>query len=740
MIFKSEIFKNILKFKLIHTIVLFLFIYFITTTQWFMALNNYIYDLFLFVNPYKQQQKEIVVVGIDDKSINHIGSWPWKREVYAKFLDKIFEDGPQIVAFYLAFHNYYDKQTDQLFINTLKRYPTIIIHAHLTSKFSTDNPFWVELSKTSILGHNIFSVDKDQVVRKQFLFANQTPSFAMAILKYCKPDIYRFYESKCNSQQQTLIIPINYKRPIDKFEKVSFTDVLDGKIEKGFFKDKIVIVGTNSKSIAEERVTPFTRNQKGGSTGAANVVYIQAQILDSLMNFPELKYLDAAKELVVVGILLFLVLNFFYRLGIVRQIVLTFIVLPSLFCLVSLISLIEFNLWVSPLPFLLTILMSFLVVLINNIAATSRVLDKYINELSSKANAKGLVTESSIDSKLESLKGLTDHITADKNLLETVLISVSSIIMLFDHEGAIIYTNSPNYNEGFNINNLSEEINLNEIKEITRNDKYYKRRISLKGGYFNFIITPAKGDCFVGILNDVTDMVRMSEMKSDMLRMLSHEFKTPLATILLCSDCLEQLSDQDTNRKYIQRIISQTEFLEEMIDSFLSLNKLEVSDYEIHREKVDFKLFITGIIDNLSEIALNKSITITHNYNTEIKDLAIDHKYMFIAIKNLIDNAIKYSPEKTIIIVTITDQEGYILVSIKDQGYGMSKEAVTKLFNKFYRVKTQQTKQVKGTGLGLSFVKRIVELHGGEITLNSKENEGSEFVFKIPFNESPINS
>jgi len=430
-------------------------------------------------------------------------------------------------------------------------------------------------------------------------------------------------------------------------------------------------------------------------------------------------------------------MNILFKIGIFRQVVLTFVILPAILFLTSLITFQETNIWVSPLSFLLACLLAFSTESIVVISRTSNFLDKYIKELSGQyRNNVNLRTDTSVDSKLESLKTLTDVISADKDVLDTVLTSVNSIIMLFNKEGTVVYTNHPVYNKFcFNIIELSDDINLKEIITETSERITYKTKVQMKFNHYNFFVTVAKGNLYVGILNDITDMVKMNEMKTNMLRMLSHEFKTPLTTIMLCADYLSGLIEKEYIQKYIEKITAQTIFLEEMIDDFLTLNKLEVSEFEITKDKNNLHLFIDNIVNNLKVIADNKNISIEYFFDENIPDeIPIDSKYLHIALKNLIDNAIKYSPENTSITVSAKHQKEYITICIEDQGFGISTEDQKRLFEKFYRIKNDRTTGIKGTGLGLSFVKRIIELHGGEILVESEINKGSKFIIYLPFN------
>ncbi|MEW5819277.1 MAG: CHASE2 domain-containing protein [Cyanobacteriota bacterium] len=745
------------KYKILHCIILILLILLISETPSFIALNDYIYDMSLHETRSKKNNNQIIIVKIDKKSLNEIGAWPWNRKYYADILDILFKNKAKVVAFYIMFNDYYIKEGDNNFIETLKKYPTVLLDTNIGSnEDNTFNEFWKKISTTSELGHHFFPVDKFYITRRQFLFFADRPSFPLAITKITNKNIFNTYQKfkSSNTTQDnvlpedknqptelstTYILPINYKTSSELFASYSFIDVLNGKFDKNAFKDKIVLIAPTENQSNQYFVTPFSRFQGTGFTGKDIDIVVQAQILDSLLNYNPLKVIDPALNNIILIIFIVLYINLLYKVSLSRQIVLSFAVLPVLIGLTSVLLLKEISFWITPLKYIIACILSFISVSVLVVANTSRVLDRYLKELSGKSKSSVNYTqEYSVDSKLTSLKGLTDHINEDKDLLETVLVSVNSIIMLFDKTGKIIYSNNPDYYiQNSSIQELSDEINLIEINNITDKNQNYKKRINLNHNSYNFFVSPAKGDLFVGILNDITDMVKMNEMKTNLLRMLSHEFKTPLATILLCSDYMTTINKNDEINQYIEKITTQTEFLEEMIDNFLALNKLEVSDFQINKQSHNIDNFITPIINGLKVIAENKNINIKYfcNYNVP-KETYFDEKYMQIAVKNLIDNALKYSPDNTEINVIIDLEDSYLRINVQDQGFGISREDLKKLFDKFFRVSNENTKGIKGTGLGLSFVNRIIQLHGGRIEVKSTPGIGSEFILYLPVNNN----
>lgn len=727
----KKVWQQIIHYKIIHSIIIVFLLYLISYNYSFISINNYVYDFSLYLNSTKENQNKVVIVEIDEKSIQELGNWPWKRSTHAKLLNKLFKNGAEIVAFYLKFDRASNTKEDETFINELNKYPTAL----LTDPTNTLKPdtFITSINKTSSLGHNIFSVNRDNIIREQLLFTGNIPSFALAVLKLYDQTKYNEYLDLSNNNNNVILI--NYKRAQNLFPKYSYSDVINNKIDPELLKDKIVLIAPTLKGLSSFYVTPFSRNQTSLLSGTASAIMVQAQILDSLINYNPINPINQKLTYFILFIFVILLINLNFQISTYKQIFLSLLVVPTLIILLSLILLLKTNLWISSPLFIVACIISFATASISIMRNTNKLLDNYIGELSGQMKKDiNIDLQTSMDLKLLSLKGLTDLVNTDKDVLETVLVSVNSIIMLFDKQGKLIYSNKPyEFNIGYDITKLSKDIDINEIKEITAKKEIYKKRISLNLGHYNFYVSLAKDNYFVGILNDITDMVKINEMKTDLFRMLTHEFKTSLATILLCSDYVSQINKDENLDRHIEKISNQTEFLEEMIDDFLVLNKLEIADFKISKEISTLTSFIKPIISNLQTIAENKNISIKLDIEENTREnINIDKKYLSIAVKNLIDNAIKYSPNDTTITINVSEISNNILISIKDQGFGISENSLNQLFDKFYRVKTENTKSIKGSGLGLSFVKKIVELHNGEIKAYSEENVGSEFIINIP--------
>jgi two-component system phosphate regulon sensor histidine kinase PhoR len=241
--------------------------------------------------------------------------------------------------------------------------------------------------------------------------------------------------------------------------------------------------------------------------------------------------------------------------------------------------------------------------------------------------------------------------------------------------------------------------------------------------------------CFVYAIRVIIRQKNLSEIKNDFINNMTHEFKTPIATVSLAVEALQDpdlLNQESFRKRYLSIIKDENKRLGGQVEKVLQAATLEKKEFSL---KLEYVNLIELLEDAKSQFELqveNKGGKIT--LENEIGDpyMMSDAFHLAHIFNNLLDNANKYSKESPIIHIKVWDQNGYAFVSIQDNGIGMSKEVTKKIFDKFYRVPTGNVHDVKGFGLGLSYVKTIIEAHKGEISVNSEPGKGSIFTIKLP--------
>lgn len=241
--------------------------------------------------------------------------------------------------------------------------------------------------------------------------------------------------------------------------------------------------------------------------------------------------------------------------------------------------------------------------------------------------------------------------------------------------------------------------------------------------------------CFAIRARDITKDKEHEQMKSDMISLMSHELRTPLTSINGFAELLvRDRTLPDESREFLQIISSESQRMARMIDTFLSVTKLERSDkQEVTKSAVRLDQVVRDVITTLQPLARKKRIRLAEQASPQIPPVAADKGLMTQVVTNLIDNAIKYSPERTTVTITTTLEAEAVRVTIEDRGYGVPPESIDRIWEKFYRVaRDGQEKHEESTGLGLSVVKDVVEQHGGTVVVESEVGRGSKFSFGLP--------
>jgi len=232
---------------------------------------------------------------------------------------------------------------------------------------------------------------------------------------------------------------------------------------------------------------------------------------------------------------------------------------------------------------------------------------------------------------------------------------------------------------------------------------------------------------------------KVSEMKNDFINNMTHEIKTPIATISLAC---EALGDNDIQKSetaknsYIDIINEENKRLGNLTERILQSAKLEKGQIILKKEDIDIHEIITDAVNNIKLQVENRGGEILNKFKAENAILLADKDHITNVVYNLLDNANKYTFNSPRIEISTESSYSGILISVKDNGSGISKANQKKIFEKLYRIPTGNIHNVKGFGLGLSYVKAIVEQHEGKISLESELNKGTKFIIYLPINKS----
>lgn len=229
---------------------------------------------------------------------------------------------------------------------------------------------------------------------------------------------------------------------------------------------------------------------------------------------------------------------------------------------------------------------------------------------------------------------------------------------------------------------------------------------------------------------------RLSEMKNDFINNMTHEFKTPISTISVSSEMMmrEEVGGSAEKRaRYSRIIMDETNRLKTMVEKVLQMADIDAGQIKLNKTQVDVHTVIRQTVENMEVVIQKMGGSISCDLKAEKTLINADKVHLTNIIYNLLDNAIKYAVESPVISIVTRNSSKGIVISIQDNGIGISKEIQKNIFSKFYRVPTGNLHNVKGFGLGLFYVKTITDAHHGSIKLESESGMGSRFDVYLPF-------
>lgn len=227
---------------------------------------------------------------------------------------------------------------------------------------------------------------------------------------------------------------------------------------------------------------------------------------------------------------------------------------------------------------------------------------------------------------------------------------------------------------------------------------------------------------------------RASDVKNDFINNITHEFKTPISTISLACEAIadKSINDLDTKMTYVSIIKDENIRLQKMVENILLTAQLNKGQLRMNVEKVDVRALIEKILNSLSLKVISRGGKLSSKMNAKEHCIFADPIHIENIIVNLLENALKYSPNKPYIEIRTNNDHKNLIIEVEDHGIGIAKKETKRIFNDFYRVTHGNRHDTKGFGLGLGYVKKIVSLHHGSVSVRSELGKGSTFIISLP--------
>lgn len=731
-------------------------------TNFFHWLSEKTLDQLFHIRGHQQTSQSIVIIGIDEESLSEIGPWPFPRNFHARLLEKI--SVAKVIGFDLLFtqEQIHDQQLNQ----AIKKSPPVVLAITKNYQGELLKPP-AQIQDHVTLGHIDTSLGRDGIVRRVRL-----EKWGYTILSgamYAKKTAFN-RTSRANTDDTI----INYYGPEFTFLYLSYNDVLEGKIDKEFFRDRYILIGAKAIALGDVHITPYSR--KHPMPG----VEIQATILNNYLD--DSFIYDVRWLSYLASIFAFFLVVWVWPDGKEGKNVVSVIVATVLILFSSTVLFHFYEFFVDPSFPIIVFVLSYFVHLLSQLLWITTKLIRQMAHLDRQL-VNGLETfHQTIPAQLVLDKrnmdvtnipgGIRQHISHIHRGIQALSLQNSFINHLLNHETPpLILWEKENgkvllANEGFQAmwkefaevgQNLPEleifysflatngvdqasKIPVKKSQDLDNNsyisDTIIDISIRISGRKrFIRVVHHEVQDMKMGLagimasFTDVTEIRELERVKGEMMNIVSHELKLPLTTIMGFGEMLqERLGGKE--QQFANQICDQSNRLAKMIEDFLDISRIESGGYSVNKYPFDLLASVYDAISCVTHMATNKLIDIEQEIPEKISPLLGDEVLITQALINILDNAVKFSPERSTIRIEIVEKEEIICLKIEDEGPGISDTDKKTIFQKFSRG-SQQTRE-SGFGLGLSLVHQVIESHGGNIEVLSIVGEGTAFLITLP--------
>lgn len=283
-------------------------------------------------------------------------------------------------------------------------------------------------------------------------------------------------------------------------------------------------------------------------------------------------------------------------------------------------------------------------------------------------------------------------------------------------------------------NKLIQPINtiINSLKEYSKTG--IPQPIELTGSEEFKFLTEAINKLMEKIESDFNELKKLERYRSEFLGNVSHELRTPIFTIQSYLETLIEggLKDPEINEKYLKKAYENLERLNRLLNDLIDISQIESKQLRFSFRYFNINELIQKVVDNLKILADQKEISIEFLKDENLKEMVWgDKERLYQAIENLIENAIRHNPPQTTVKIYYQKQNSTLRIFVEDNGIGIPDEDLPRIFERFYRVNKERSRESGGTGLGLAIVKHIIEAHESKIFVDSKLNQGTKFYFDL---------
>ena len=364
----------------------------------------------------------------------------------------------------------------------------------------------------------------------------------------------------------------------------------------------------------------------------------------------------------------------------------------------------------------------------------------------------GLVGGGGIDGNLSQLERLaeatvTDRGNArlDRDRLERALGAVSEGVVVCDEHGQIVFNNEQaDAFMGIRHAEVLAQQAVVELLQDAADGQVRTQTLDLSGPprrTLTIVASPLddgwRGVGAVAVIDDVSERRRLEAVRRDFVANISHELKTPVGALALLAETLAGEDDAEVVNRLARRLQAEAQRVARVVDDLLDLSRIESEEAPV-REPVALNLIVAQAAERVRAAAEQRSVTITFGEASRHMAVMGDGRQLVSALFNLLENAVKYSDEGSIVDVRCRTDGQWVELEVKDHGIGIPGRDLERIFERFYRVDRARGRDTGGTGLGLAIVRHVAGNHGGEVRVDSQEGSGSTFTLRLPAGPGPV--
>ncbi|MCC8404496.1 CHASE2 domain-containing protein [Paraburkholderia sp. MMS20-SJTN17] len=734
---------------------------------------------------------DIVIVEIDDASINQLGRWPWPRSVHARLLEQIAAAKPAAVIFDVLFTEPHadDDHLARAIALSPTYLPVLLTPPDATGERTVEGPVAALAQAAAGLGHINFEVDSDGITRSVARFQGDDGSRWPQLMVPVAEAVERGKlplrgglpprgsnepaRGSGDGGEGRFLIPFGPNAA--DFAKLSFADVLAGKVAADRLRGRIVVIGVSASGLYDRFATPVS-----GELGPLPGVYIHANVLDTLLTGREIEPVGQWVVCAAAFGPLAALLAGFLVLSPRRSLLLTG-ALVLLAAAGSAVLLYVGRLWVSPVPAILGVVIVYPIWNWRRLEMTMAYLRGELQRLAEEPQLQpetpkrrrefgGDVLEQHMALMAQAAQRVQDmkRFVWDSldSMPEPILVSdLGGVVLIANHAakahfarlGAPMPEGQPMHGVLGGLT-LVKAIDAGAASDNERNLRahaHWPALLDPTRGEFAALMaqgvevrdangrdhllryatcTNARGETtgWIAGLVDVSALHAAERQREDALRLLSHDMRSPQASIIALIEIERARTEPVLERNLLGHIERYAQRALTLADDFVQLARAESQTYAL--EPLNLAELVIDASDEVWPQAHAKRIALDTETGGDAPWICADRSLMTRALVNILSNAVKYSPPDTRIVCSFAGQPaaGRVACTIRDQGYGIPKEQQAGLFERFRRFHETERPEVGGAGLGMAFIKTVVTRHGGSVEIASAPGEGTAFTIWLP--------